>query len=344
MTCLALVLMSWVLAPAPSPQDQSLRKVEGVLVLARDTNIQKRIEARFRNRMDFSEFTLSLKDEPVVVEPWGRRSAIVVDKQIGPLLKRQEKNRVLQVLNTMLKDDYTLDLGTLSPEDRRAFLNQAPGIHIDPKAGNAPLVMGFELSTSIEFAVPTKSSVVGPSFVRDPGAREKMVNALRRSPFPLWRPQSQEDRDSSIERTKEIENLHGRFLVSTRGISGDLLDEGLQQAAKVVTKLQQDLQSEQDALVRKLATRFQGGPTIPSEIGSLASLPEGMQRELEKSFGAAFEYYGFESKEDAVMHLRKATDVKVFTKLKLAFGIAPSGPGRSSSGGGFVFVTVPGVP
>lgn len=342
------MILAWIAMSvgvwAPTDQEPTDRKVEGILVFAKDASSQKRIEDKFRPRMDFSQFTLSLKDEPVIVEPWGRRSAIVIDKGIGPLLRRQEKNRVLQVLDTMLKDDYTIDLASLSPEDRQAFLRQTPGIHIDPEAGSAPLIMGFELSTSVELAVPAQGPVVGPSLLPDRGAREKMVDALRRTPFPLWRPQSQEDRDKSLERTKEIERLHGRFVVSTRGISGDLLDEGLEQAAKVVTKLQQDLQREQDALVRKLAKRFQGGPGLPSEVGSLGNLPEAMKLELEKSFGDAYEYYGFGSKEDALRHLRQASDIRVFTKLKLQFGIAPSGPGRSASGGGFTFVTFPGTP
>jgi len=114
-----------------------------MLVLARDSDQLKKVETQFRYGMEFAELTTALKNAAVVVEPWGRRSAVIVDREIGPLLKCKERVRALQLLETAMEADFTLNLASLSDEDRRVLLAQAPGVMVDPNFMKVPLHIGL---------------------------------------------------------------------------------------------------------------------------------------------------------------------------------------------------------
>jgi hypothetical protein len=315
-----------------------------MLVLARDSDQLRKVEAQFRYGMEFAELTTALKNATVVVEPWGRRSALIVDREIGPLLKRKERIRALQLLETAMEADFTLNLVSLSDEDRRVLLAQAPGVMVDPNFMKAPLHIGLVAQIDFQFSGPQSGRVINEQLSASTEAEGVMNEKLDRAPFPLFRPSSQEGKEQLVKSITDLEDRYGGFRVSTRGISGELLGEGLEQAAKIVERLQQALQQEQDVIAERLAKKHNKGPALPGDFGNFSDLPAEKQIELKKVFGANYEFYGFDSQQSAVAFLERATDIKVSTRLQLAFGLSPGGPGRAATGARFTFVTFPGVP
>lgn len=325
-------------------QGQQDRRVDGIVVLARDSGSMEKAERAFKYGMGFADLTVALKDAPYVVEAWGRRSAVIVDRDIGPLLRRKERNQALQVLDKGMDSEFTLDLAGLSDEDRRLLLAQAPGVMVDPNQMNAKMRVGLIAQVDFQFSGPQAGRVINEQLAGNTEAERVMNRKLDLAPFPLFRPSSKDGQERLVNTIADLENRYSSFRVSTRGISGELLDEGLEQAAKIVERLQRDLQAEQERVAKSLAQKCKLGESLPADLGNFSDLPDDRKAELKRVFGANYEFYGFDSQQSAVAFLQRATDIKVSTRLQLAFGLSPGGPGRAATGARFTFVTFPGTP
>lgn len=304
------------------------RKVDGILILSSDNSLPQRLQKAFQIGTPFVQFAKSFASNSVIVEPWGKRSAILIDRRIGPISTRVRKTEALKLLAKHVTPDLILDLGTLSEEDRSNVLSCMGGVMIDPSVSGRPGLLGVEVSTSFVIDDPARPRMESRLPMRGP-ITDKRKQALIGSPFAEWRPRSRAGVDRKLESILQEEIAASGFRVYTMGLAKNYVADGLVQSGKLLEILLKQLDASQESAAKELAGKLGSTNGLPESLGGIASAPESIQKRLEDTFAKSFRANGFESEAQALAYLRQASNLRVSTNLSLMYCVSPGGAGNA---------------
>lgn len=121
----ASLVAVWLLGGALLGLSQEpARKVRGLIFVSTRPEMVKRVNKEFRDGMPFAELVSRFDENEFIVEKWGVRSAIVVDRKLSVLASIEENAKLYDALGTALGPNLSVRIGDLPPEQRRLITDR----------------------------------------------------------------------------------------------------------------------------------------------------------------------------------------------------------------------------
>lgn len=309
-------LVTWgVLAFGQVPVQDADRKVEGLLVCSNDSRLLGRVRRDFQLGSSLTVLHSTFKGVRYAIFPWGKRSAILIDRESSVLESRRQRSEVLSVF---LKSgsNPVLDFGSLKPEERVILLRHIRKFLPFATPGAAAKV-GLRVGTrfnmtvdgkSIQFSLPAQTD-------RDSDLRSALANA----PFTVdGNSLSESQRNDSLRDAEEASLRDQKVEVVCFGVATHYMPEGIQELGKHLQVITDALEEEAETLSRQVADRILSRDL--NAESAFADLPERVQQQLANHFEASWEALGFASKDEATKFLAARPDVKISTVLSMGLG------------------------
>lgn len=329
----------------PTSQEQD-RRVEGLLLVSTDKAVIAKVRKAFEFGMPFPKLVSAVANQSLSVEPWGKRSAIAIDRNMGTLAKRRAKAEVVALLAERIGDDLTLRLDDVSPSQQALISDQLLG---QAATGLSPhqVTIGADLSLSIRPIDPSgakSTEVTVPSRNKATARRRERLMA---SPIPGYSTMSATQKSEVHAKLIEREEGASQLTMTTFGIADRNLTEGLHESERLLREMiaasDRDLASASKAFVERLDPDHALAGLAPT-YDSLDTMPESMRARVEDGFASGFAGYGFGSRQEALDYIRGIGRFEVSTNVSLMFCVRPSGPRQSAAFGVIQIASYPGTP
>ena len=330
----ALVGVRAALAQVPE------RTVQGLILASTDPNAVKAVWKVYTMGMPYSRLVEKLDDKQFLIEKWGARSAIVVDRKLGILAQIDQNAKLYDALLASLGPDATVRIGDLPAEQQKLIIDRIEGV--SPAYRRAPgsdvsdSLVGITFSWAFSLKGPGIPDSVHLNGSADEKLREKTFESLGKSPLPgIVGTPNPELEDRRVKALAEKTDLENTVTLNLRGTAAQGIAEGMLELSKILEKEIARLKAIEAASASKLAQRFNLrstddpvplGPVKPGDLPS--KLLEQARTQLELNFAVN----GFASKEEAAAAFQRLDSIQVFTQLGLTFSLRGRDPANGVPG------------
>lgn len=228
------------------------RQVEGLLLVTNDRPTVVKLRKAFNPTSKLSEYPSKFPEDRFYLAPWGRRSAILIDRTIPFLQVRTDEIEILKAMSTNLSADGTLDLKSLSTTRKEAVKRHLGRFLVD--TGSAL----DEAAIAIDFAnLYTIEGANGKSYtvhnVMDGEARAKRKEALQRRPY--YSSASKEEVAKRLQAMEEANLTAESLSVQCYGVASQNLPEGLAECRTHLDKIIREILLQRDNVARDAALK-----------------------------------------------------------------------------------------
>lgn len=329
----------------PQLQEQE-RRVEGLLLVSTDKALAAKVRKTFEFGMPFPKLVTSLSSTSVKIEPWGKRSAIAVDRNLGALAKRRAKAEAVALLAERIGDDLTLSFDGLSPSQQALIGDQLLGqmaIGLPPNRYR----VGADLSLTVRPIDPNGARTTEVTVTTRNDAIRRRRERLMASPLPGYSTMTAAQKEDVHAKLVEREEGASQLTMTTFGIAERNLTEGLHESERIlkdlITESDRDLQRASKAFFDRLDPDH-ALAGLASTYDSLASMPDSIRGRVEDGFASAFAGYGFDTRQEALNYIRNIGKFEVSTNMSIIFCVRPSGNRQSAAFGIIQIASFPGSP
>lgn len=313
------------LATCYGPFAQIERKVEGLLALTSDKKLIGTIFRTFKPGSSYMEVEKQFKGERFRLFEWGKRSAILIDREDPFLRSRINEVRALEILSSKLLPDLTLNLNDLSQREKDVLTDcLAKYIPINSEALNSGSI---GVGSSTAFVIHGSGGIQKGARVYESTAAERTRNnILARRPISVeMNKMSKEDADLAAQRTTDNYLQSEGVRSQCFGIAAQNLPEGLSESGKILEKELKQIALDREAASMGIALKHKLNAQSLPENSAYSALPEGVRANLEKKFLEQRRMNGFKSVEDAQAFLAGASSVDITTSISVSFSTGKSG-------------------
>jgi len=341
------ILLSAILVSSTSGGSEvdDSRPLAGVLLVSSDEAVVKRLSSEFKPGMPTANLRKAFSASRFVVEDWGTRSAVVLDKASGPPKRLADLCAMSETLAKSVGEDLTVKLGDLPGNERGPIMDRIGGPNTQPS--------GFDVnSASIGLFADLNFNVVGPD------GRTFSCSVPYKTQSTVRRDQSLRSHPALKRPLDSGERKHLAYTIAGQASARDdelrlrpygnavpLLPEGMQVATRLVDSLYKDLAARRAAASQVLLAKFAlDGAHIPPGPVGLNDLPADLRQDVQRCFGDSWQSYGFSSQMEADSFLQNSAGLRVETEVGFSFCENPGNPAAHipEMGGIVIFSTLPG--
>lgn len=300
------------------------RKVEGLLVASIDKGFLAKVDKQYLPGEPIVQLRSKFNEARYLIAEWGRRSAILIDRDLPLIKKTSDEIAVLKAITRTIKRDLTIDPEDLSVEERIS-LKQFLGRFLPDWGGDRLDQARLGLSFSTIFTVRGSD---GRSFTSHRSRKNESTQArdaaLQRKPYD-----SDPGKLSKDEIAKRFQILKDRDFASRSisfqcfGIADQNLPEGLAETRKVLDKLILELLTEKQTQALELAKKAGLPRTTGDGEVPLASLNPEQRDEALMSFLELSGLNGFKDANDARQYYDGVSSIRIGTSLGICFCTRP---------------------
>jgi hypothetical protein len=332
-----------------APVQSNIHQVHGLIVVTNDRQVVARARKEFTRGMPLPDLDEKFREDRYVLEAWGQRSAILVDRGSGPIKEFEER---LQIADAFagVGADLTLSLGDLPPEQVQkvtTYLQRfrptgtmPPGVRFEDGS------VGLDAAINVTVRGAGRSEPVTLAMPIYGDAISKRNDALNTRPIPMQdlRNLRAENRDRIISEFVAEDRLSHELTMHMIGIARSTLAEGMREVSRMIDEIYLEMNTRELLAAAELGKKLDLGEGVgPGEM-NLNQLPEQMRKDALHSIGVSWRAHGFGSQEEAEAFLLNSSSVQVGTHFGLRYTLEPQTDQRPGTGIVYVFSQIRGVP
>lgn len=322
------------------------RKVAGLLIITSDPVVPRKVGDGYTFSMPFQDLVKRFKSKRFMFKEWGKRSAIMIDLESGPIGFREHQCELAESLSKSLGQDLTVKIGALDKEvmnDLMTSLSHAPKFPDGFDPSNATI----SIESSVRFSMgggPGAKDVSFDLFTQNTNTKTR-DEALYQHPLRFL-PETDADKTRAYtdQMSKSFES-HDSLQFRMFGVASNNLPEGMEIASKLIDDLYKGLRLRQDRATHNLLAKLiPGGTSFGDHTTSVNQLPTAIRDQLSQSFAQSWMGLGFNSRADAESYLSSASNFQISTALYFRFCESPGDPasGIAKSFGNIQFDSISG--
>lgn len=290
------------------------RQIEGFALITIDKSLIKRTwnECQLPKPLpDVKKYFASKRFE---VHPWGRRSAIVIDRDMPMIKSKLDEIALLDTVTKYANPDGYIEVSQVPEDDQKRLFDLFNAITPTYDYNSfKKTTIGIGIGRSYAIEGPggvVKGATAGGGRVPDEGLKRMRSSSVGKNPDEAAIKRGLEE---SIEANLANMNFGSQWY----GISGFLLPEGLAETGKVMEKVFATLRLEKGQASKRLGAKL--GALDPALVESLpySGLSEEERDRLRHDFVALWQINGFANRAEAELFLNGAGKVRPSVDLSL---------------------------
>lgn len=340
--CHALAL-GLALTSSQTPQD--VQPLKNLLLMSADATVVAKVKKEYRYGIPFAEFTAKFSDARFAVDKWGNQGAILVDRQIPLLMKRESQRDLLRSLVDIAGPDSVVRIGEIPPDKRTRFMAAIEEMfpwHSRPDGfdlGRAAVGLNANFNATIHSNDPGgDKNITLPMPEEMARARDKTLDSY---PMPQkGRELSEAERSRIVKegdaRNSELEQSE----LHTFGTARKNIVEGLRECATVLEMLFTELDNQAKEAAEELMDKVGFAPSLrsmPKGRVPFSELPGETRNQLLEQAGADWKFLGFASPGDAQQFILNSGSVEVTLSIGMRRTYNPYNPRTHEPRSGMVY-------
>jgi hypothetical protein len=328
----------------------NVHQVHGLIVVSSDRQLVAKVRKEYTFAMPFPELAEKFREDRFVLEPWGQRSAVLVDRGSGPIKEFEQRLQLADAFLASVGPDLTLAIGDLPPEQRQkvlAYLQRfRPAATVPRGVRVEDGSVGLDASIVVTARGQGRSEPVTLSMSIYGEAISKRNDVLNTRPIPMQdlRSLRAEDRDRAMTEFLTEDRLGNELTMHMIGTARANLAEGMREVSRMIDEIYLEMNTRELVAANELAKKLDLGEGVgPGEM-NLNQLPEQMRKDALHSIGVSWRAHGFGSQEEAEAFLLNSSSVQVGTHFGLRYMLRPRTEERPGSSIVYVFSQIRGVP
>lgn len=319
--------------------------LKNLLVMSTDAKVVAKVKKEYRYGIPLAEFTAKFSDDRFVLDKWGNQGAILIDRQIPLLVKRESQRDLLRSLLDNVGPDSVVRIGEIPPHKRTGFMAAVEEMfpwHSRPDGfdlGRAAVGLNANFNVTVHSNDPgSDKNITLPMPEEMTRARDRTLDAY---PMPQKGRELSEAERASIVKEGDARNSElERSDFHTFGTARKNIVEGLRECARVLDGIFAEVDSQAKEAAEELMDKVGFAPSLrsmPKGKVPFSELPGETRNQLIEQAGADWKFLGFASPGDAQQFILNSGSIEVTLSIGMRRTYNPYNPQTHEPRSGMVY-------
>ncbi len=315
-----------------------------VLLLSVDKAVVNSTRKAFSPQMTFGKLEAKFPANRFLVRQWGKRSALVLDRELPLIAERAMRRDVLKTLLKHINTNLTIRLGDV-PEDERGALDKQLAVcfpWVNEPDGTDRIQSTFGIQWQLRVTVTGSQPGASKDFAIPMPADQfrMMTNGLKDHVVSPRGRLSTEEQDRIAKEVAEQTEVLDTATYHSFGEARFVFVQGLRESATALQDVLDDIDKDSKAtakeLLEKMGSKFRLD-SLPKSGSGLSDLSPDLKQDLLQEASNSWQGCGFQSQADSLQFLNGAKSLDFSVDFSFFRAIqGPDSQGTSRGAGAAV--------